>query len=715
MAKYEYVSWDDFYPKPLPKYNLFHKKGTPKRTLAKDYMCLDTETSHNGEVGWIYQWAFSYPKPDGNRLIVYGRKPSELREVLHRIKVINGLDENNKLVCFIHNASYDYTYFHNWLTDEYHTMGSLLAIGSHRIISWNIEGLEFRDSLKIAMKSLAKWGEDLGIAHGKLVGAIDYGIKRYQDTKLGRKDWLYMWRDVISLDECISKQLELFGDTIQTMPLTNTGYVRRETRKEFKKEKSNRTYFKSKALTTELYQLCRHEFAGGLTHGNRFYIGMTVRGTIRHRDFASHYPSQQICGYCPAGKYALYHTYSPDRPPLTVNQLMSLTEFSFIALITISNLTIREGVTIPYAQYSKFYEGKGASKLDCVLDNGRILKMLEGHSTVAVNEYDLKWLIKQYTFDYRIEKVYTSVKAEYPDYITNTVNKYFYQKTLYKNEVKHLIKEGYPEDSPEVRDAKQRLMIAKQMLNSIYGMTATSPVRESFTELEDGTWERELLTVDAIAEKLEKFYKNKNNFMSYEFGLSTTASARDELLEFTELIGYENVLYCDTDSLFYLSTPEIEARIDAKNEELRKIDDEKGWYIEIEGKRTYYNQFELEDEDIREFRFLHSKCYAYVTADGKLHTTIAGVREYSGKTSRVGELGDIENLLPGKVFRACGGTTISYPGEGCEIKPREVVIDGHITEVSSYAIISRTTKTLHSAGICNEDMLLWEQADSQEV
>ena len=104
-------------------------------------------------------------------------------------------------------------------------MGELLAVGAHRIISWTINGLEFRDSLKLSQKSLAKWGEDLGIQHKKLVGEIDYNVTRYQNTPLKRSDWRYMFRDVVSLDECIQGQLDYWGDILKTIPLTLTGYV----------------------------------------------------------------------------------------------------------------------------------------------------------------------------------------------------------------------------------------------------------------------------------------------------------------------------------------------------------------------------------------------------------------------------------------------------------------------------------------------------------
>lgn len=723
---YKYVSCKDFNPLPIEKRLM---PGKSKKSVCKNFMSLDTETStdENKENAWIYQWCFSYPEGE-NRLLVYGRKPSELAEAIKKIQEVNCLDEKSKLICFVHNLSYDYTYFHKFLEKKFGTVGNLLAIGAHKIISYNMEGIEFRDSLKVAQKSLDAWCKDLGTTHKKLTGTINYKVIRYQNSKLVKKDWDYMFYDVICLDEAVEKQMEIYHDFIWSIPLTNTGYVRRETRKEFKKDHKNRTYFVNKKLDYDKYAYCRKEFAGGLTHGNRFYMDMTVTLEylkkkfkrddiiIRHRDFASHYPSQQICGYCPATKFTLYYDIlKENNEPCTIQELFGLEKnnFCFLAGIVISNLRIKEGVTLPVAQESKFYDGK-IDKVNIISDNGRILSM-EGASLVVVNELDLKWLFKQYKFDYQILKVYRAKKGKYPKYLTETVMKFFYQKSFFKSELKKLVKAGYSEDSPEYIKINLDMMIAKGMLNSIYGMTATDPVRVSFYEKEDGSWGKDILTDIEIEDKLNNFYDNKNSFMNYELGLWCTASARDELLTFCELIGYEYFLYADTDSIFYISTPEIEEKIETLNKKFREEDEKNGWYITVDNKKTYFNQFEDENENIISFRFLHSKCYAYVTDDEELHTTIAGVRKHGRNgVSRVKELGDINELRAGKIFKDCGGTMIKYPPKDYDITPREVNINGHLTEISQYAIIMESTKELKSVLDYSETPIFWGVNDDTE-
>lgn len=709
--EYTYIDYKAFRPN---KIEMQRHKGNFEIYTAKDFVSLDTETSHDLDriKAWLYQWCFSYPIEEGKRALVFGRKPSQMAEALEKIIDINELDDNHVLPIFVHNLSYDYVYIKDAIEERLGYKGEMIAVGNHNILSYNISGLNFKCTYKLSQKSLDAWCKELGTQHKKLKGTVDYDITRYQDSPLYKKDWKYMFYDVICLDEAIIKQMEKWDDNLITMPLTNTGYVRRETRKAFNKEKGNKNDFLAKKLTEHTYTMCRKEFAGGLTHGNRFYAGKTVEGVIRHRDFASHYPSQQMCYNAPCSKFEPYYSklYS-DTYIMTLQNLVEITKNKCIlAAIVISNLQLKKGVTLPYAQVSKFRDGSiGTEKLDFIEDNGRILKMNSGASLVIVNEWDLKWLLKQYTFDYEIMEVYTANKGPFPKYLKDTVNDFFYKKSFYKAEEKRLEAEGVSKDDPIYIENHLNMMIAKGMLNSIYGMSATDPVRISYYEKEDGSWGHEILTEEEKAERIEDFYDKKSSFMNYELGCWTTALARNELLDFVELIGYRNFLYADTDSIFYLSTPEIEAKIEAKNEEFRKIDEENGWFIELNGKKIYYNQFELEKEDITKFRFLHAKCYAYTVKKGdkeELETTIAGVRKYGRNgNSRVKELGDINNLKSKYVFEDCGGTGISYTSEKFHIEE----IEGHLTEIASAAIIKPVTKTLHDGVEVGEDDLIeWE-------
>ena len=91
-----------------PFYKVYWKKKN-KREICKNFICLDTETSHNHNEEfpecWIYQWSFTF-----NHSIYYGRRPSELIDKLKDIIQFYSLNINRKLLVFVHNLPYDFSY-----------------------------------------------------------------------------------------------------------------------------------------------------------------------------------------------------------------------------------------------------------------------------------------------------------------------------------------------------------------------------------------------------------------------------------------------------------------------------------------------------------------------------------------------------------------------------------------------------------------------------
>lgn len=198
-----------------------------------------------------------------------------------------------------------------------------------------------------------------------------------------------------------------------------------------------------------------------------------------------------------------------------------------------------------------------------------------------------------------------------------------------------------------------------------------------------------------ITEKLNKFYNSRNNFMPYQLGCYTTSHARNVLLELiANVVGYENFIYCDTDSIFFFGNDEIIDRINKYNEQIIIANKERGLgVINRKGTISYYGTFEDENDNINKFRFLHAKCYALENDKG-LFTTIAGVRKKETIDNVVitnsSELGSIDNLEEGFTFVKCGGTRVEYVYmDFCER-----YINGHIQECGSGAIIRKVTKTL---------------------
>lgn len=640
---------------------------------------LDTETSHNhnrkNPYGWIYQWCFEF-----NNQIFIGRKPTEFVYLLQKISELYHLNNDKKLVIYVHNLSYDIVYLYQYLTEVF-GQPKFLALKSHKILTASFDCLEFRCSYMLSNMSLSVWGNKMQTDFRKIDNGIDYDLINYQNSELSSNDWTYQVMDVLTLKDCVKKEMEFYKDNVATIPLTSTGYVRRDCRKAVSHDKKYRDFFIETQLDYDCYKICKWAFMGGYTHGNRYFSGVTVEN-VGHFDKKSHYPSQQQYQYFPITKFAHYYTYNK-------NKLFSIEKFKelcytkcVLAVVEFENLRLKKNVTAPFISKHKilnFYDCDFRNEINLIgTDNGRVINCY-GKPLIALTELDFKIYDEQYDYDnIKIIDLYCAYRGKFPEQLRKVINDYF------------IIKET-------LEDGILR-MKSKNKLNGIYGMTATNPVRDewlfNFDELE---WNKNA----EIDEKmlLEKFYKSRNSFMPFQFGIWTTAHARYEIYELIKMIGYNKFLYADTDSIFFKDSEEIRNKIADYNKKIIELNKTNNLGVKnLKNTISYYGTFE-EEKFCDKFRFLHAKCYAYVSYE-TLHVTIAGVCKNNKKLGKdfvtsADELEDIENLIDGFVFKECGGTTSLYTEKEKEI----LMIDGHLTEVSSACIIYPSDKkiggTLH--------------------
>lgn len=659
-----------------------------EKEYIKFPLSFDTETSHmvvnDEEVGWIYQWAFTIYNQ-----VVVGRTPSEFCRQLRILYDFLELSEDRRLVCYAHNLSYDIVYLMKFLIEEFGEP-KILAVKPHKFVTVIFTGLEFRCSYMLSNMSLELWAKKLDSPIKKLVGAVDYDIVRFQDTELSETDWQYQIQDILALQECLRIEMLHENDTVATIPLTSTGYVRRDCRIAVSHDKNYRKMFTKTALVVKTYKLCKQAFGGGDVHGNRFMRGKVINRKIGHCDYKSHYPSRQQLDYFPISKFVKFYDYTCGKILDKMRFIQLCKEYCVLATIQFENLKLKEGVTAPTLSESKL-SGDYISVLENGVkgtDNGRIINM-KGKGLFTGTELDYRWIFRQYTWDsLAILEVYISEKGQYPLQLRECINKYF----TYKESLEGGI----------LRDK------SKNKLNAIYGMTATDIVREEnvldFDSMKFTTLHCE---DEEIEEKLGKYYKSRNSFMPFQFGVWTTAHARDELHKMIELIGYDNFIYCDTDSIFFLDSDEVREKINTYNEKAieKAMSDENLHVKNVKGKFSCYGVFEDEKDGIEQFKFLHAKCYAFVNESG-LHATIAGVAKSNKKLGNEKvtieeELETIDNLREGFTFIECGSTKSKYVNYDIS---RETICE-HLTEYASAVIITPTTKEL---GNCIEDLYEWE-------
>lgn len=696
-----------------------------------DFMSLDIETSHNDEYTWISSIQVLF-----NDTYKLFRKPMEFISYLYdQIQEYN-LYNKRRLMIIIHNASYDLSYLLGYiqlyLPDK--DDSNIIKRDKNDIISYRQGGLEFRDTFALVNCSLEKWGKDLNVEHKKQVGMYDYSKVIYQDSDLNENESIYDYYDVLSLRECFLKQLQIHNDIIPTVPYTSTGYVRRDAERITQSDKNYRKrYFYENRLSLDELIMCHDAFSGGYTHNNRFYNNKIVRCLIGHRDFRSEYPSELRNYPFPTGKPRMIYDEADSLKSVhnyTAAEIIKLyPKYSSIIQMEVTYACLNDDkISMPFMQRSKM---DILQEDFCLKDNGRILSF-KGSAVITVDNLMLKILTEQYNMQFRFLKILTFKNSYLPEVLCDLIDTYFKAKSDLKRIAKECEKK-YGEFDDRTIEANINLLLAKQKLNGIYGMMVQFPLSDEYeVDYDEYDFQQIRYLCEMSREEkeatLEKFYLNPKKVLAYQIGVFVTALARYELYEYIKVIGYENCLYCDTDSIFYIKTDVIEKKIEALNKKKEKLAEKnKAYIITDTGEKIYYDHFEKE-QDIVAFKGLHSKCYAYVTDSGEFKATIAGVpaRSIIGMNgdkpiylTREEELSDItaedrlkfpdlkvdsekalNNLREGFTFYTNTGTTCQYDKYMLH-KDIDIMIDGHIINTFGGALISK----LQEKQIKNMDMI----------
>ncbi|MBQ0154265.1 MAG: hypothetical protein KBS70_05730 [Bacteroidales bacterium] len=672
-----------------------------KKQYYNIIITADTETSKVTEtdadgienpVGcWVYQWAVKFGECD----YIAGRTAEELILFFRRIITEYNLDTTKRIVIWFHNAAYDLSYLINGLYQYF--VVDLFAMSSRKVVKCTLDGcLEIRCSWKLVNKSLAAWCKDVKPYHIKQVGEIDYNTVRTPASELTKEDWNYMLNDVASQYDCL--KYELKNETIATVPMTSTGFVRRAMREASKKETRWKSMYKAMLLTPSQYKLIKNAFTGGYTHCNSWDLG------IHHNccgfDAESMYPAVMATEKYPMTKFKYKHIADISE----LDEICSDGYYCVVMSIYVENLRLHDIKTWnPYISYSKV-DGLTKEAKDTVeLDNGKVTFLKAG--ILYLTEIDYKWMRNQYDFDsYTVISVMIS-KADYlPAWFRDELKNWYNAKTQLK---------GVEGDTEEETDnIHRRYMESKAKLNACYGLTATDIIRDEYSyDQSTFSWSTVDKHVDTfIAEQIEKMKLPwSKDFLPYQWGVYVTAHSRNRL--FTVAEACESPLYCDTDSVKgYNWNME---KLKAINDNLARKAEDAG-FTAFDAKGNYHTIGVFTDDGFySRFSALHAKCYAYEDADGKLHATIAGVTKDNGqpygsdkRVSKEMELGRLENLHDGKRFVDCGGTRSVYMDS-----PHDIIVNGE--KIHSYGGCCILPTTYEIGGTV--DLLAEYEAEKPEL
>lgn len=141
------------------------------------------------------------------------------------------LKHNIQAVCYVHNLSFEYQFLKSILNIDF---TKVFLVKNRKVAKFelNSDTIIFRDSYLLSNMSLAKFCENYNsVEYQKDKELIDYEIIRYPWSELSNEILYYSGMDVITLFHAVMSIMAKEGDNLKTIPMTNTGYVRRSYKK----------------------------------------------------------------------------------------------------------------------------------------------------------------------------------------------------------------------------------------------------------------------------------------------------------------------------------------------------------------------------------------------------------------------------------------------------------------------------------------------------
>lgn len=572
-----------------------------KKTLEKNYK----------KGGLIYAWVFTL---HGNAFC--GRSIKEFVKLCVEISHKYELNHEKRLVCYVHNLSFDWQYIKN-----YFEWVSVFATKPRTPIkAVTTLGIEFRDSLILSGYSLAKTGENLHkYKIEKLVGDLDYKLLRHPKTKLSSKEWQYIINDGLVVSAYIQELIEDKG-SLTRVPLTKTGFVRKFLKdkcmftKSSHKRDTDKKFRKYRALMNRLqigsleeYLLLHQCYTGAIVHANAFRSNK-ILSNVYSMDFTSSYPAQMVLSPSyPMGRGKKIKIRSRSDFEYYVKNYCCLIDAEIFDIVKSNNYESIISV-------SKCVEKEGVEE-----DNGRLIEAKK--IRLVFNEVDLEIYRKFYKWKkMSIIRFYVYPKGRLPSDFVRAILELYKDKTILKG----------------VEGKEREYLRSKEDVNSAYGACVTDICRnENRYEPKTGQW-----TIEErdYWEQISNYNKSKGRFLFYPWGVWVTSNARRALASGIYNLK-DDYIYSDTDSVKFINYEAHKGYFEEYNRYIdRQIEKASAYHnipVEMfkpktkEGIEKTIGYWDF-DGYYKRFKTLGAKRYAVeYEKDGKLvHSlTIAGVNK----------------------------------------------------------------------------------------
>lgn len=578
-----------------------HKSNMTYYNVPAGFDTEATSLERDGErIAAHVSWQFGI-----NGHVCIGRTYDEFHDFHEKLNQLMHLNANTRLIVYVHNLAYEFAWFcgHLNFTDVFSSKPR------SPIYAYE-DGWEWKDSLILTGCSLEKSAENLTKYHIEKLHTWDYSKVRHHLTHLNDEEKKYAAYDVLVVMAIIKERMEQEDGFITSIPMTRTGYVRRDCRLHTRnKDRYYKMLMDSLKITPEEYIQLKRAFMGGFTHANHNYVRKTLK-YLGCYDFTSSYPAVMVMEKFPMGRVTNY------AKPKTIDELECL----FDKYCVMCDIILRN--VKPKVDAEHLLSDSKCICTNAVVDNGRIVSADEIITTITDVDY---WSIKDfYEFDsFTISSMVVYRKEYLPKLLIERILHYYIQKTTLKG----------------VKGKEVEYNLFKEMVNSIYGMMVMDIYKPEITYF-GGEFYDPSKGLDATEYNLDvqdavgKYNKSRNRFLYYPWGVWVTAYARRNLLRGIIAAG-DNYVYSDTDSIKYLydGSGDFRDYVKSYNEEVRQkmetMCQTLGFPLDIwrpktvKGKEKPLGYWDAE-EPYMKFKTLGAKRYLVQYRDKSIVSTVAG-------------------------------------------------------------------------------------------
>lgn len=615
---YNYIPFKQLREEDLPEAKRAYKSHYLNLDCAFD---IETSSYQSMKVSWMYMWQFAI-----NDITIIGRTWEEFRQLIKMIGDHYQNDRKDRILCWIHSASYEWSFMKNWIPGYMkgrYGYPEVFALSPREVIKLCTDnGIEFRDSSVLTNVSLKKLAADYKTGLKKLTEVMDYKEVLTPDTPLDNARIAYAINDVQILAKFNKYYIKpYYLKKGYDIPLTSTAIVRNEMKRRFKKlpakyknsyKKRVRTAFPSKLDYTFIMKWL---YRGGYVHSSiADTFELFVNEDMWSLDFKSSYPAVMLHNKFP---YRFVKRKASEWYKIC-NDKRYMEDNAFYVHLEFKNIRIKTTHAIE-SKHKLLHVENG------LYDNGRLVSA----DKIEVVLTELDWLTYNdfYNWDtVRCLTYHVASKEELPIFLREMVLEYFE------------LKEKTPKDTLDY-------VLIKAMLNSLYGMCVSGLFNDQLVLTEEG-----LLEPTGMEKPYEVIVKNQ--ILLPYFGIWISAYARRNLLSIVAKLDADNA-YSDTDSSKVFNYYGNKYIFDAYNDRIRRIN--KTMYVGDHDRSVYKDLgcFMVEDKYIK-FRTNGCKRYIYTTSSydketGKYHledhVTIAGMRKGSLQNKAMNEKRDIYELF----------------------------------------------------------------------